>query len=520
MPTARRLTGPITWLVCLTAVCITIWIPDYLPFTDYPVHLSLIQSAGIPGHVTPLTLDYFETQWFTPYVIPYQLGRFLAAAIPLETTGKVLLTLYLLLTPLAFARLLRSLNKPAILALGILPLLFNFNLSWGFLPFLLAVPLIFETTVRAIRYLDTPGLLNWIALSVCFLLLFFTHLFGMITAGVLVIGAAIASLHRRRRQAFLCLTAGIPAAVLTLLWQQTLVFSKSDAVFLSKGIRFAPLSLKIRFFPDYIVSGDPSRTGWIILGLFSLIILFRALPVSSPDAPPETLSLRGPVAAGMLSALVVFYLICPYSWLTAVWLFHRLAFMIPAFVICMLPIHSRCSRSAWILMISAVTIWLGLTTVERYRLFNLEAVSGAKILHQIPPGRSLRYIPVNSRSRFTDHNPYEHFGQYYMIHQNGFVLNPFATLVHMPVKYRRSRMRAFEGFRQGVVREDGRFHTDLRWDIHEYYLIRIGPGDTPEAVASLFHGVPSSPPDLIARQGPWILLRKAGDSFDRDHNQP
>nr|HPQ41606.1 hypothetical protein [bacterium] len=179
-----RLPGILAWILCLAAVCMAIWIPDYLPFTDYPVHLALIRAAGIPGRAQPLTVDYYDTDWFTPYTIPYQLGRWMTAVIPLEITGKLLLTLYLLLTPLAMARLLSQLGKPRILALGMIPLLFNFNLSWGFLPFLLVIPMTLETAGRAIHFLVHPDTRRWLLLALMFSLVFFTHLFGLITAMV------------------------------------------------------------------------------------------------------------------------------------------------------------------------------------------------------------------------------------------------------------------------------------------------------------------------------------------------
>ncbi|MCD4653199.1 hypothetical protein K8T06_04630 [bacterium] len=504
----------ILWTICLIAILSTIWIPNYLPFTDYPVHLSLIQVSDIPARAEPIAADRFETNWWTPYAFPYYMARIIAIIFPIEITGKILLSLYLILTPLSTARLLKSLNKPPVLALATFPLLINFNLSWGFVPFLISIPLMLESINQCIRFIRTPLTYRWILFSSALVLLFFTHLFALLIALVLCAGITVGSLIYERKTAFLCLIAMVPALLITFFWRSTLKFSESDLFFLQKGVRYSPVIKKLQFFSDFIISGDPGTTSRLIFSVFIILLIIRAIPSKKlsnnciqPSRQNKIINLS---SLSLLISICMFYIFCPYSWLTAVWLFNRVAFLIPIMFLTMLPRKGRIPFPLWSITVSALTVWLCCHTTLRHLNFNTEIIQGIEVINQIPPGKSVRYIPSNPRSAFSDHEPYEHFGQYYQIHRNGYIFNPFATLIHLPVRYIPYWLMKFEGFQPGAIHVDKQLKTDLKFDSHEYFLLRLSPVDTPERIAALFLKSKHQLPELISQKGPWILLRKPG----------
>ncbi|MBN1296009.1 hypothetical protein JXA80_04465 [bacterium] len=506
---SARFIGVSCWVICTLALLGTLWVPEYLPFTDYPVHLTLIQATTTPSQSLPATPNYFDTHWLTPYAIPYQVGRIIASVTPIEMTGKILLSLYILLTPISFARLLHAMNSPRTIALGVFPLLLNFNVSWGFLPFLIAIPLILETITCAIRFQTTPSPHRWLALATLLICLFFNHLFGLITATALILAISIPGVPRPPRTCMWTIFSLIPAGLMTILWRKSLQFSAADAVFLQKGIRFAPLSLKLRFLPDYIVSGDPGNLSRAIFLSTCIVMLLRALPTRQYRAEQTTGHSTGKpfhtTAVALSTGILVLYLLCPYSWLTAVWLFNRLAFFLPMTALCLLPARSRLPDRAWIPVMTLLTLWLGIHATQRHLQFSDEARPGIQALHRIPPGQALRFLPSDSRSRFTDHEPYTHFGQYYVLRQHGFVINPFATLVHMPVQYTPEWMAVFAGFRLNLSHTGGVLQANLGPEWHDYYLLRLLPSDTPDTVLPLFHTL-ASPPSVLYHTGPWLLL--------------
>lgn len=509
--------------ICLFFILLPVWRADILPFTDYPVHLTLVQALDLSGKTPAALADRYETNWFSPYSGTYLLARIITRFFSVETTGRLLLTLYLLATPLLFFRFIRTLGKPAFLAFPFFVLMYNFNLSWGFLPFLTAIPLLIESLTQSMLFLDKPSWKRGIILGFFFILLFFTHIFSLLIGSVLLVCASVFSLMSDKKTGGVVLVPVIPAILLALIWRSTLVLTDADAYFLDKGIRFAPLGLKFRFFPDYCISGYPGRIPHLIFAGLVILLMLRFLPAPSghtalngqgyilPRNPDETYLPGNRYGLMFAVAIWLIYLVCPYSWLTAVWLFNRTAFLAMAFILLLLPRSSRCPPVVFTLGSTALCIWLSLYTVRCYISFSDEARKGRDIIQLIPPEQSLRYIAFNPRSAFTDHAPYSHFGQYYSIDGNGFVHNPFAVLTHVPVRYRAEYRAVESGFRPEVLRDGNHITVDTAFERTDYFLVRTSPSDSPEHAARFLSPDPLHPLEPVHHQDGWILLKKPGD---------
>lgn len=511
-------------VIALTAAMLTpIWASDLLPFTDYPVHLAMAQSAGIPGRSQSFGVDRFETHWFTPYSVAYQVMIQAGRVFPIEMTGKIMISLYLITTPLLLMRLLKTLGKPPYLALPFYLMLYNFNVSWGFLPFLTAVPILFEIIVQIVLYLKRPTLPRGFLLAGWLILLFFTHLFALVIAMAIMVGTGLTVAASGKRSALSIMITSIPVAVIVAAWKFSLHFNQADRFFLDKGIRMAPLSLKFRFLPDYIISGDPGWTSRILFSLLLVMISLRFFPgrdKSGPDMIRETE--RNPITAdhlligriqiALVASVWLLYLVCPYSWMTAVWLFNRITFLAAGLTLVLLPSKSRVSTAAWMTGITLTGLLLAGQITARHIAFDSEARPGLALLHRIPPAKNLRYLPLNTRSAFCDHNPYQHFGLYYQLHQNGIVHNPFAVLSHMPVRYRDEWMTIESSFRPEIRRDSTGLSADLAVSRNEYFLLRLAPGDSPFTVGRLFQDQMQQLPIVIGFENPWLLATQSGDS--------
>jgi len=508
---SSKLLIAILFVISLSAIVCTIWIPDYLPFTDYPVHLALIQEAAGNTDV----LDRFETNWWTPYALPYYFAALINRYLSIELTGKILLLLYFFMTPLITMRLLGSLDKPRYFGLAVFPLLLNFNLSWGFLPFLFSIPLMLESVNQTIRFIKSPSVYRWLSSALLFVILFFTHLFALLIALWLCLGMLAGSLLKlkpERKTIMLSLTSSIPSILLIVLWRISLNFSQSDMIFLKKGIRFSPVLTKLKYFPEFVISGDPGYTFRYIFGGIIILLLLCFIPGRSENnldiKHKNSNSKVSFIGLSLFVSISLVYFICPYSLLTAVWLFNRLAFLIPLLFLTILPANGLISEKPWSIAIVLLTVTLSCTALQRHISFSNESRLGIDVIQQIPSDQTLRYIPSSARSRFCDHEPYEHFGQYYKILKNGFVFNPFATLVHIPIRYSDRWLKKFEGFQPGAMHSKNQLITNLRFDSHDYFLLRRSPEDTPENIAALFRRTGKPVPNFICQNGPWILLKK------------
>ncbi len=391
------------WMVSAGWFCLSAF---FFPFGDrtcyhLPITLFICHSSRFP--ISParasLTIsDRFETNWFTPYVIPYQLTRLIAVVFSIETAGRIVLSIYLLATPLMLFRLFNVLGKSGILALPAFLMLFNFNLSWGFLPFLTAIPILIETISQCIRYMHKPEVYRGVLIAGLFVILFFTHLFALIISIFLCFFVIISAAIVKSKPALTFGYAFFPVAGLVLTWRLLLHFNASDRYFLDKGIRFAPFGLKFRFFPDYVISGDPGWTSRVIFFILILLICIRFVPdrrstisagafrcESNPDNTVSDLLNRN-IQIGLVIGVWLFYILCPYSWLTAVWLFHRVAFLVMALTLTLLPRQAWVPISLWTIAIVAACITLSWKTTMRHNDFNAEAGAGMQVMRRIPPG--------------------------------------------------------------------------------------------------------------------------------------
>jgi hypothetical protein len=509
--------------ICLVCILLPIWCAGILPFTDYPVHLALIQAVDLSGKTPAVLADRYETNWFSPYSGAYLLARLITWFFSVETTGRILLTLYLLATPLFFFRFMHTFGKPAYLAFPIFVLVYNFNLSWGFLPFLTGIPLMIESLTQTLLFQEKPSRKRGLCLGIVFVLLFFTHIFAFLIGSGLLVCASVFSLVSGKKTGGTALVPLVPAALLAFIWRSTLVLTDADAYFLDKGIRFAPLGLKFRFFADYCISGYPGGISHLIFACLVILILLRFLPV---PAGRITRNGRGYIQSqnpgkthppvnryGLLfvTAIWLIYLACPYSWLTAVWLFNRTAFLAMAFTLLLLPRFSRFPPVFFMLGSTVLCLWLSFYSVRCYISFSDEARKGRDIIQLIPPEKSLRYIAFNPRSSFADHAPYSHFGQYYSIDRNGFVHNPFAVLTHVPIRYRAEYRAVESGFRPEIFRNGTDIKVDTAFDRTDYFLVRMSPAESPENTARFLSPGPSHLLEPVHHQKEWVLLKKPGD---------
>ncbi len=511
--------------ICLLSVQVPIWLTKTLPFTDYPVHLSLIQAVDLSAN-TPTTLkNHFETHWFSPYAVTYLLGQSMTLLFSVETIGKILLSLYLLLTPLLFFRFIRSIGKPVYLAFPICLLLFNFNISNGFLSFLIAIPLLIETSTQSYLFLKKTSWKQGIILTFLFVLLFFTHIFALILGLSFLLSSFVVALITDKKfiPAVLIPLISLPSIILAIIWRFSLVLTEIDFVFLDKGTRFAPLIHKIKFFPDYCISGDPGYIPRIVFACLVIMIILRFLPssscadkdnhtkISASQSEPRINQLQNIYGLMCFVTIGVIYLVCPYSLLTAVWLFNRVAFLVPVYSLALLPRSSRLNPGLFILGSTVLCIWLSLHTLHCYKSFSNEAQKGRDIIRLIPAEKSLSYVPFDNRSDFTDHEPYLHFGQYYQLDKNGSVYNPFAILTHIPIRYTPQHMAIESRFRTEHILKDNPITVDLEFDRSDFFLFRIHELESRKnLIQRLF---PDSHTSIITvyHDNKWLLLNKTGD---------
>ena len=192
--TVLRLIG---LLILAAMLLLPIWVVAFPPLLDYPNHLA---RAFVLAHLNDSHFSFqqfYRADWGAyPYLGMDVSLAVLARLFPIETAGRVYLSLCILALPAAAWFFLRQ-AQPGAEAASFWALLGAYNVFFleGFLNFDLSLAVGFVALGLWLRWFANPGPGRWIAALVAFTALYFTHLLGFGIAGLIVV-AHLALLHR------------------------------------------------------------------------------------------------------------------------------------------------------------------------------------------------------------------------------------------------------------------------------------------------------------------------------------
>jgi hypothetical protein len=197
-----------------------IWANRFLPMQDYPQHLFLAHLISTYDTSSFNWKEFYTVQLgFRPYMLWYLAMKFLAQVVDIETAGKLLFSLYILLIT-TLACIARRLPPKGFLpwgALLIYPLAFNQMYYMGMANYLMSLPVLF------IALLDLDHLANGLTIGrmarhgfYC-LILFLNHPYTVLV----YIALAIISASGFRKNRNTALQMLFPAGIMSLsilLW--------------------------------------------------------------------------------------------------------------------------------------------------------------------------------------------------------------------------------------------------------------------------------------------------------------
>lgn len=147
------------------------------PFIDLPQHLAyatIYKHIGESGNVFD---QYFE---FDSMFLKFNTFHVLFTSLDIwdtvELGNKIFYVLYIILFPTSILILIKKLGGNYWTVLFSFLLLYNFNVSWGFVDFMMAIPLCFLTLSVHYDYITKQSLKSIILLLVCFFFLYHLHL--------------------------------------------------------------------------------------------------------------------------------------------------------------------------------------------------------------------------------------------------------------------------------------------------------------------------------------------------------
>lgn len=128
----------ILFYTLLVMLVIPVWVNEYPGMVDFPQHVT--QTTLLLGLLEgdELFNQYFEINWYTPYIIPNLIALFFAYFFSPLVANKILVSVYIVSAPILTQLLTRSLNRPSEVRFLTLPFVYGFAFHWGFVPFLMS----------------------------------------------------------------------------------------------------------------------------------------------------------------------------------------------------------------------------------------------------------------------------------------------------------------------------------------------------------------------------------------------
>lgn len=370
---ARRRLPALAYAVCVSVLCASLAGPSFPPCVDYPQHIALA------GQVR----DALTGQGSARLVLPTYNGLFelvagvLALALPIDVSGRLVLSVTVGLGALAVWRSVAFSGRPATHAFAWLPLAYALPLSWGFLNFSLSATL---ATLALIAWYEKRSVGVFLILS---LLTGMAHVLGAL---VIVIGAGLGVVLRARGARDLL-------QVLPLVVWVSLAHAATDAApHLSWGgqIIFPPWATRLRLGDMLLGPWQGALDEWLALAVGLVLVI--ALLVAAVAAVVSRRSLSRRPFPWLTLLAVLGYLTGPLA-LWGCWFFYqRFGSLVTLWLPAAMP---ALPAGRWRLAQAAALVSLGaLATVNvAVRGSRLDEASDARAIIEAIP-RGARVAPV------------------------------------------------------------------------------------------------------------------------------
>lgn len=487
-------------LLALAAV-LPLWVGEYLPMVDLPQHAAQL-SIGLhwddPEFGYP---RYFHPNWMTNQRFAYSVVHVFMSMLPLVPALKCTLSLAVVGVPLAVWLLLARVGADRWWALLAFPVAYNFCFYWGFLNFIVTIPLGIVFIALAVQYATAPSKLRAVALLAYAHGLFFAHVLVLAYSGLVSVLVILARAPSRRDKLVGCAALACVLPFVAAWWATIQGLAPSTTgtpVFGHWGWHRLE-----QFFSFQLGVEEHDRRGALIAG--ALLLLPFVMGAQPSRVPWRWIP---------FGVTVLAFFIVPLSGIEVDLIYGRFAaFVLPTLLFALDRREPKATgrglrwgRALATSLVAAQLFALALT----FRAFDAEARPLDRVLAAAEPHHRVLYLPTAPGSEVSFSWPYSHFGQWYQVKRGGLVDFSFAEFFPMWYRYKPELL-------PGLPDEfDWRPQT-FRWGEHhgdrfDYLLVR-GP-----ILAEWFEGKPERV-YTVAREQEWTLLgvkrRAGGEGLER-----
>jgi hypothetical protein len=479
---------------------VPLWLTHYLPMVDLPGHAALMTSLRELAHGNPLFSAEFRSNWFTPYLLGYGLLYSVSSIVPVAVAAKVIVSIAIVLTSFLVGLLLREAGADERWKWLAIPCSYSLAFYWGFLSFIVAIPITLLLLIHTVRFDRDPSLRRGMIVAALAVLAFFGHVIAM-GLGCLCALAYIAGARYRDplglvRRA-LPYTAPIPLIVVWYTHTASTVAGVADA-----PILYGPIGIRLGYLISQPAGAD--AVSYLAVAITAAIVVLPLLCGSRfTSSPARWLP---------LAAVVATYFAMPSFAFLSGFLYERLGlFFVPMWLLVFdRPVGPR-PRFEWIAILLVLT-WVGSNT-WRFAAFAAETRQFSEVLRHMEEGRRVAGLMISSRSSYFATPVYMHFANWYQAERRGVVDFNFADFQMVVQRRATDRPRVNEGRAAIPVLFDWQLNGGSTYD---YFLVRA-----PADFGNVIFKEHAAEVELVGTAGMWWLYRNhaaaaaAGDAAAR-----
>jgi hypothetical protein len=456
-----------------------------IPMVDLPQHAAQI-AAWLHWDDPAYRTHELELNFRTPYLLAYPLARLLAPLFGVVGALKLVIALGLVAHVAAFAHLVRRLGHDPWLSLLGVPTALGYAFCFGFVSFLVAVPLVVLAIAEALLHTERPTLRTGLVLAGLLSLTLLAHGIALALAVI-----SVAPLLLRGGGRFVARVLPLaPPAIFAGAW---LVPGTSAARI---GDTYWGLGLdRIVELPGMLVGIGSADGAAFAVGL-SLLFGVASL-VGTPSQRPERLVPIALTLVGILAFPALFRGVGPLSPRFVV-------LFVPALLLAFEPRAAEAKRSrarigrAALAALSTgwVVVWLA-----RLPAYNRETAGVHALVATMPAGLRVRPIVFERESEAYPGVPaLLHLPAYYQVTKGGTQGYSFAMYPISVVRYRVGVRPRMDG---GAEWRPEGFDWRRERDAYDYFIVH----STSDRTRALFGSTPGVV--LDARRGNWWAYRRA-----------
>jgi len=386
----------IVWIGMTVLALAPVWLASVLPMLDVPNHLAQIRAWHSFSDPRYHIAAYFDLRiHLVPYMLYHSAVHALMFVFPILIANKIVISIYVVAFPASFLVLVRALHRDPWIALLSFAFVYNQCFLYGFVSFLLALPLLWLGLAALIRYLDNGRVADLFILGSCAIGALLGHILPWILLGVFAIALCALEIRRHRRIAAVAMTL-LPSLVLAIYMfkheQRSSTFVQPKVLIDGTWRPFTSLILE---FPARILDLFPGALDMAVLAALTVVVTLLAIRRGTRPTDARQLARRRILV--LLAVAAIAYRAFPFSLEHPVkwWFIAPRIPMLIATLLLLLPAPSSVSARPWAAVapgIVAIGV-LMLFLTHLYRDFSFRNRGFFALIGKTPYGASTMVAP-------------------------------------------------------------------------------------------------------------------------------